>query len=126
MKKKKTNKNSKPGWEIKLETQIRNLRQLEKMLRQKKNARIGCDEKIKATRLEHTIKQEEINRKILAKKGSQKKLGTIKQFKQNRTSRKQRKKILSDGRGKRCKDIPTTEDDGGKTILEPNLGTYRS
>ena len=45
---KNTNRNSKPGWEIWLETQIRNLRQQTKMIRQRRNAGICWDKKEKA------------------------------------------------------------------------------
>ena len=46
-----TNRKSKPGWEIRLETQIRNLQE-SKMPRQKNNTRICWDEERKATQLE--------------------------------------------------------------------------
>ena len=44
------NTNSKPGWEIQLEMQIRNLQQA-KMIKQWEDAGIHCEEKKKATRL---------------------------------------------------------------------------
>ena len=46
---KNTDRNSKPRWETRLETQIRNLRQLAKVLRQMNNARIYRDKKKKNT-----------------------------------------------------------------------------
>ena len=64
---KNTNKHSKPGWKIRLETQKRKLRQEAKILRQKKNVRICRDEKHKETQLEQTIQHEEINQKLLSK-----------------------------------------------------------
>ena len=39
------NRNSKPEWEIRLETQIKNLRQQAKMIRHMKNAGTCWDEK---------------------------------------------------------------------------------
>ena len=51
----------KSGWEIWLETQIRNLRQQAKMLRQSKKAGIYWDEKRKATHLKQMIQFEENN-----------------------------------------------------------------
>ena len=65
---KNTNRNSKPGWEIRLETQIRNLQQGQ-MMRHRKNAGIFWDEKEKATQVKQTIQPEEINQKMLAKEG---------------------------------------------------------
>ena len=44
-------RNSKAGWEIRLKTQIRNLQQQVKLLRQMKNTRICWDKKRKATQL---------------------------------------------------------------------------
>ena len=41
------NRNSKPGWEIRQETQIRNLRKQAKMFRQRKNSGICWDDKRK-------------------------------------------------------------------------------
>ena len=76
---KNTNRNSKSGWEIWMETQA-------KMIRQGKNAGISWDEKRKATQVKQTIQQEEINHKVLAKGGKLKKYwDRIKQYRQNRT-----------------------------------------
>ena len=38
---KNSNRNTKPGWVFRLETQIRNIRQQSKMIKQRKNAGIG-------------------------------------------------------------------------------------
>ena len=65
---KNMNRKPKSGREIRLETQIKNLRQEAKMLRQKKNARTWWDEKKKDTRLRQTLQLEEINQKPWAKK----------------------------------------------------------
>ena len=40
--------NSNPGWEIRIETQIRNLRQEASIIKQKKNSGTGWDEKRKS------------------------------------------------------------------------------
>ena len=45
----RTNKKSKPGWEIQLEMQIRNLQKQAKMIKQRKIARTCWDKKEKAT-----------------------------------------------------------------------------
>ena len=42
---KNTKKKSKPGWEFRLETQIKNLRKQQKVIKQKKNAEIGTGKK---------------------------------------------------------------------------------
>ena len=64
---KNTNRNSKLGWEIRLETQIRNLKQQTKMLRLRRNAGIYWDDKSKTTQLEQMILLEEINQKVRTK-----------------------------------------------------------
>ena len=64
---KNTKKKSKPGWEIRLETQIKNLRKQAKMIKQKKDAGICGNRKEKVTRETITIQLEEINQKVLAK-----------------------------------------------------------
>ena len=46
---KNTNKKLKPGWEIRLETQIKTLRKLTKMIKQRKNAETCWGKKKKAT-----------------------------------------------------------------------------
>ena len=46
---KSTKKKSKPGWEIRLETQIKNLRKQTKMIKQRKTAGTWRDKKEKAT-----------------------------------------------------------------------------
>ena len=50
-----TKKTSKPGWEIRLETQIKNLGKQTKMIRQRKDARICRDKKEKATQVKIKI-----------------------------------------------------------------------
>ena len=53
---KDTNINSKPGWEIRLEMQIINLRQKAKMIKQRKNAGKCWDKKEKATQEQMTTR----------------------------------------------------------------------
>ena len=58
------------GWEIRLETQIKNLRKQAKMIKQRKNAGTCRDKKEKVIQKEKmTIQLEEINQKVLAKEG---------------------------------------------------------
>ena len=63
---KSTKKKSKPGWEIRLETQIKNRRKRARMIKQKKDAHICGTRKEKAIQ-EKIINLEEINQKVLAK-----------------------------------------------------------
>ena len=58
-------KKSKPGWEIQLETQIKNLWKWAKMIKQKKDTGTCRDKKEKATQEKITIQIEEINQKVL-------------------------------------------------------------
>ena len=64
---------SKPGWEFRLETQIKNLRKQKiyesKNDKTKEDARIIRKKNEKTTREKLTIQLEEINRKVLAKEG---------------------------------------------------------
>ena len=59
-------KESKPGWEIRLGTQIENLRKQAKTIKQKKYAGI-LNKKEKATREKITVQLEKINQKVIAK-----------------------------------------------------------
>ena len=68
---KSTNKKSKPGWEIRLEMQIRKLRKQAKMIKQRKNAGTCWDKKEKNNTRKITIQLEEINQKELAKEDIQ-------------------------------------------------------
>ena len=93
----KLNKNTKPGWEIRLEGQIKKLRQQAKMLKKilKKLTKIYWDEKTK-TKQQTSLKIQlgEINQKILAKEGILKRYwDTIKQRKQNRTFQNKERKV---------------------------------
>ena len=60
---KTTNWNSKPGLEIRQETQTRNLRRQAKMIKQRKNTGTCWDKKDKATQVKMAIQLEEINQK---------------------------------------------------------------
>ena len=66
---KSTKEKSKPGWEIWLETQIKNLRKQAKMIKQRKNAGTCRDKKEKATQEKITILLEEKNQKVLTREG---------------------------------------------------------
>ena len=84
-------KESKSGWEIRLETQVRNLRQRAKML---KNMRLCSDKQRKARRLEQNMQLEEINQKVLAKEGRLKRYrDRAKQCRQNRTFQNNERKF---------------------------------
>ena len=79
-------KKSKPGWEIRLEKQIKTLQKQAKMIKQKKDARICWNKKEKATRGKITLQLEEINQKVMAKEGRLKRYRQkVKQYRQNRT-----------------------------------------
>ena len=81
-------KKSKPGSQIRLEKQIRNLRKQAKMMKQRKNAGTFWDKKEKATQERITILLEEIHQKVLAKKGRLKRYQQrVKQYRQNGTFR---------------------------------------
>ena len=60
---------SKPGWEFRLETQIKNLRKQAKMIKQKKDAGTITNRKEKITQEKPTIQLEKINQKVMAKEG---------------------------------------------------------
>ena len=81
----------KPGWEFRLETQIKNLRKQGKMIKWKKDAGIIRNGKEKTTQEKFTIQLEEINQKVLVKEGRLKRY--LQRVKQNIP--KQWKKILS-------------------------------
>ena len=66
---KSTKNKSKPEWEIRLETQIKNLRKQAKMMKQTKDAGICRKKKETATQEKITIHHEEINQKVVAKEG---------------------------------------------------------
>ena len=65
---KSTKKQSKPGWDIRLEIQIKNLRKQAKMVKQKDPGICGNGIQ-KRTREKITVQLEEINQKVLAKEG---------------------------------------------------------
>ena len=64
---KSTKEKSKPGWEFRLETQIKNLRKQAKMIKQKKNAGIIRNKNKKTRREKLAIQLEKINQKVLVK-----------------------------------------------------------
>ena len=82
---KSTQEKSKPGWEFRLENQIKNLRTQAKMIKQKKDAGIITNRKEKTTQEKLTIQLEEINQKVPAKEGRLKRYRQrVKQYRQNR------------------------------------------
>ena len=65
-----TKENSRPGWEIQLETQIKkNRRKQAKMIKQRKDAGICRNKKKRRQEKKIAIQLEEINQKVLAKEG---------------------------------------------------------
>ena len=79
-----TKKQSKPGWEIRLETQIKNLRKQARMI-WKRGAEIS-GKKEQATWGKITVQLEEINQKVMAKEGILKRhRQRVKQYRQNGT-----------------------------------------
>ena len=105
---KNKNKMAKPGWEIRLETQIRNLWQQAKMIRQKKNMRCW-DQEEKATQLEQKIQLKDKSEDTSKRK-------TKKILKQDQTIQKKKqdlpkqwKKNLPASKGRKCEDSPATK-----------------
>ena len=87
-------KKSKPGWEIQLETQIKNLRKPAKMIKQRKDGGTRREEKEKVTQEKITIQLEEINQKVLAKEERLKRYRQrVKQYRQNRTFQNHERKF---------------------------------
>ena len=85
---------SKPGWEFRLQTQIKNLRKQAKIIKQKKDAGIIRNRKKKTTQEKLTIQLEEINQKVLAKEGRLKRYRQRgKQYRQNRTFQNNERKF---------------------------------
>ena len=91
---KSTKEKSKPGWELWLETQIKNLRKQAKMIKPKKDAGIIRNRNEKTTREKLTIQLEEINQKVLAKEGRLKRYRQkVKQYRQRRTFQNNERKF---------------------------------
>ena len=86
-------KQSKPGWEIRLETQIKNLRKQAKMVKQKDPGICG-NRMEKTTREKITVQFEEIYQKVLSKEGRLKRYRQrVKQYKQKRTFQNNERKF---------------------------------
>ena len=66
---KEQGKNLKPGWEIRLETQMKNLRKWTKMIKQRKMLEYAETERKRQHEKKKTEQLEEINQKVLAKEG---------------------------------------------------------
>ena len=92
---KSTKEKSKPGWEFRLETQIKkNLRKQAKMIKQKEDAGIIRNRKEKTTHEKPTILLKEINQKVLAKEGWLKRYQQrVRQYRQNRTFQNNERKF---------------------------------
>ena len=83
---KSTKEKLKPGWEFRLETQIKNLRKQAKIIKQKKDAGIIRNTKEKTAPEKLTRELEEINQKVLAKERRLKRYRQrVKQYRQNKT-----------------------------------------
>ena len=91
---KSTNKKSKPGWEIRGETQIRNRQKQAKMIKLRKIAGTFWDKKKKGIQEKITTQREEINQKVMTKGGRLKRYRQrVKQFRQNRTFQNNERKF---------------------------------
>ena len=91
---KSTKEKSKPGWELRQETQIKNLRKQAKMIKQRKDDGIIRNRKEKATQEKLTIQLEEINQKVQAKEGRLKRYQqSVKHYRQNRTFQNNERKF---------------------------------
>ena len=88
-----TKKPSKPGWEVRLETQIKNLRKQAEMVKQKYPG--ICGKRMEKTTREKIAAQlKEINQKVLAKEGRLKRYRQrVKQYRQNRTFQNNERKF---------------------------------
>ena len=99
---------SKPGWEFRQKTQIKNLRKQMKVVKQKKNAEINRKENTTQEKL--TVQLEETHQKVLAKEGRLKRYRQrVKQYKQNRTFQNNERKFYQQLGG-----------DNNKTHQQPN------
>ena len=97
---------SKLGWEIQLETQIKNLQKQAKMIKQKKDSGICRNKKEKATQEKITVQLEEINQKVLVKERRLKRYQQrVKQYTQNRTFQNNERKF-DQQLGGDCRDLP--------------------
>ena len=91
---KKHERKSKPGWEFRLETQIKNLRKQLKVIKQKKNPEINRNRKEKTTQEKLTIQLEEIYQKVQAKEARLKRYQQrVKQYRQNRIFQNNQRKF---------------------------------
>ena len=90
---KSTKKQCKPGLEVRLETQIKNLPKQAKMVKQN-DPRICGKRMEKTTREKITVQLEEINQKVLAEEGRLKRYRQrVKQYRQNRTIQNNERKF---------------------------------
>ena len=106
---KNTKAKSKPGWEFRLETQIKNLRKQLKVVKQNKNAEMYRKEKTTQEKL--TVQLGEIHQKVLAKEGRLKRYRQrVKQYRQNRMFQNNERKFYQQ-----------LEGDNNKTHQQPNV-----
>ena len=118
---KSTKKQSKPGWEIRLEIKIKKLRKQARIIR-KRGAEISEKEQVTWGKI--TVQLEKINQKVLAKKGRLKRYRQrVKQYRQNRTFQNNERKFYQQFGGSDTKtyqqpDIKETERFGTK-IWQP-------
>ena len=89
----KSKKLSKPGWKIRLDTQIKNLQKQAKMVKQKDPGICG-NRMQKTTQEKITVQLEEMNLKVLAEEGRLKRYRQrVKQCRQNRTFQNNERKF---------------------------------
>ena len=123
---KSTKKQSKPGWEVRLETQIKNLRKQAKMVKQK-DPRICGKRMEKTTREKIKVQLQDINQKVLAKEGRLKRYWQrVKQYRQNKTFQNNEGKFYQQLGGHDTKNIPTTRRQRKRTILYENMATEKN
>ena len=119
---KSTKKQSKPGWKVRLETQIKNLRKQAKMVKQK-DPRI-CEKRMeKTTREKITVQLEEINQKVLSKEGKLKRYRQrVKQYRKNRTTNEN---FINNWEGVTQKHSNNQTPENRKT-LDENMATVKA
>ena len=121
---KTTDRKSKPGWELRLASKIKRLRQRIRIL--KRNIKKFSDETEKARQLELKKKFDETNQKIPAKEGRLKRT-EIRPNNIDKTGCSKTKKIILPTIWRRMGEaISTTECERGKKILGQHMGTERS
>ena len=123
--KKTSKKPSKPGWEVRLETQIKKSTKTDQNGKQKDPG--ICGKRMGKTTLEKiTVQLEEINLKFLAKKGRLKRYRQrLKQYRKQDIAKQQKKIQSTTGRAWH-KNIPTTRHQRNRAILDENMATEKT